>query len=98
MLALVGSTDTRHTLSHSDTHMAKMVRKPMKVATSARPLMVSMKPLSKPHRTETKKAEADQAEGSGFGDGSNIRCDPDGDASQPWSATVYARRPQVAGR
>jgi hypothetical protein len=25
MLALVGSTDTRYTFSHSDTHMAKMV-------------------------------------------------------------------------
>jgi hypothetical protein len=45
-----------------------MVRKPMKVAMSARPLMVSMKPLPPPHRTETKKAEADQAEGGGFGD------------------------------
>jgi len=62
MLALVGSTDTRHTLSHSETHMAKMVRKPMKVAMSARPLMVSMKPLSTaPHRTETKKSDANQA-------------------------------------
>ena len=37
MLALVVSTDTRHNLSHSDTHMAKMVRKPMKVAMSAAP-------------------------------------------------------------
>jgi hypothetical protein len=35
MLALVGSTDTRHTLSHSETHMAKMVRTPMKVPMSA---------------------------------------------------------------
>jgi hypothetical protein len=26
-----------------------------------------MKPLSTPHRTETKKSEADQAEGRGFG-------------------------------
>jgi hypothetical protein len=68
MLALVGSTDARHTLSHSDTHMAKMARKPMKVAMSARPLMVSMKPLPTPHRTETKKAEANQAEGKGFWD------------------------------
>ena len=54
MLPLAGSTETRHTWSHSDTHMAKMVRKPMKVAMSARPSMVSMKPLSTPHRTETK--------------------------------------------
>jgi hypothetical protein len=46
--------------------MAKIVRKPMKVAMSARPIMVSMKPLSKPHRSETKKSEADQAEGGGF--------------------------------
>jgi hypothetical protein len=62
-----GSTDTRHTFCHSDTHIAKMVRKPMKVAMSARPLMVSMKPLPPPHRTETQKAEADQprVEGSG---------------------------------
>jgi hypothetical protein len=27
--------------------------------------MVSMKPLSTPHRTETKKSEANQAEGGG---------------------------------
>jgi len=47
--------------------MAKMVRKPMKVAMSARPLMVSMKPLPTPHRTETKKSGANQAEGAGFG-------------------------------
>ena len=36
MLALVGSTETRHTLSHSDAHMAKMVRKPMKVPRALR--------------------------------------------------------------
>jgi hypothetical protein len=46
--------------------MAKMVRKPMKVAMSARPLMVSMKPLPPPHRTETQKAEATQAQGGGL--------------------------------
>jgi hypothetical protein len=50
--------------------MANMVRKPMKVAMSARPLMVSMKPLSPPHRTQTKKAEQGNTkivEGRGFG-------------------------------
>ena len=57
MLALVGSTYTRHTSFHSETHMAKMVRKPMKVAMSARPLRVSMKTLPTPHHTQTKKSE-----------------------------------------
>jgi hypothetical protein len=42
MLTLVGSTDTRHTLSHSETHMAKMVRKPMKVAMGAAAFSVSI--------------------------------------------------------
>jgi hypothetical protein len=35
-----GSTETRHTVSHSDIHMAKVMRTPMKVPMSARPLIV----------------------------------------------------------
>jgi hypothetical protein len=37
-----GFTDTLHTFSHSASHMAKMVRTPMKAAISAAPLRVSI--------------------------------------------------------
>jgi hypothetical protein len=60
MLATVGLTAMAQVFSYRAIHAAAVAMKPISVAMSASPLMVSMKPVSTPpHRTETKKAEAD---------------------------------------
>ena len=50
--ARVGSTEACHTFSHSDTHMAKVMRTPMKVAMSAAPLSASSIMTCKPGRKQ----------------------------------------------
>jgi hypothetical protein len=52
-------------------------------------------PPPMPHRTETKKAEADQAEGGGFGDGTNaiLKCE----VQRAGESDPYATSLRVSG-